>query len=98
MNTYQLSIITPGGKVFDGLVESLVAPGSEGFLGIWANHAPMAVALRPGPLTLKKDEETRYFAVSSGILEVDRQRNVLVLCDDAVESPSREAAKSKAAP
>ena len=98
MNTYQLSIITPGGKVFDGRVESLVAPGSEGFLGIWANHAPMAAALRPGPLTLKQEAETLYFAVSSGILEVDSQRNVLVLCDDAVEAPSREAAKFKSAP
>ena len=98
MNTYQLSIITPGGKVFDGRVESLVAPGSEGFLGIWANHAPMAAALRPGPLTLKQEAETLYFAVSSGILEVDSQRNVLVLCDDVVEAPSREAAKSKSAP
>ena len=90
MNTYQLSIITPNGKVFDDQVESLVAPGVAGSLGVLAGHAPIVVSLKKGPFTVKKGNNERFYAVSAGILEVRGQNRVIVLCDYAVEQHSLE--------
>lgn len=93
MNTYHLSIITPNGKVFDDQVESLVAPGAAGSLGILAGHAPIVVSLKNGLLAVKKENEERFYAISAGILEVSGQNRVLVLSDYAVEYHSLEEAK-----
>lgn len=97
MNTYLFSIVTPGGKVLEERVESLVAPGAEGSFGVWAGHAPMVVALKNGPLTLKKAGSgsggERYYSISAGILEVSGQGNVVLLCDYAVEKHSLQDAK-----
>ncbi len=93
MNSYQLSIVTPNGKVFEGFVESLTAPGAAGFLGVLAGHAPMAVCLTSGPLTVRGEDQKRYYAISSGILEVSGQNKVSILSDYAVEKNSFEEAK-----
>lgn len=95
MPTYHLSIITPTGKAFEGSIESLIAPGMAGSFGVLANHAPMAAALTQGALTLKTEGTARHYAIRSGILEIDHQRKVLILCDDAREVSSIEAAQSK---
>ncbi len=92
INTYPLSIITPNGKVFDGQIESLVATGVAGSLGILAGHAPIVVALKNGPLKLKSGSEERFYAVGTGILEVSRQNCVFVLSDFAVAKSSLEEA------
>lgn len=89
MSTYQLSIITPNGKVFNGQVESIVATGLAGSLGVLAGHAPMVVALKNGPLKFKSGGGERCLTVGSGILEVTARDGVMVLCDFAVEKSSR---------
>ena len=86
MNTYQLSIITPNGKTFEGPVESLTAPGRQGSFGVLANHAPMVAALTQGTLSLKKEGAVVHYAISPGVLEVGHRKNVLILCDDARET------------
>ena len=35
METLMLSIVTPYGKIYDGAVESVVMPGSEGEFGVY---------------------------------------------------------------
>ncbi len=94
MSTYQLSIITPNGKAFEGPVESLIAPGQEGSFGVLANHAPMVAALTQGALSLKKEGVAGYYTIGPGILEVDHRTNVLILCDDARETSSTEVEQS----
>lgn len=93
MNTYHLSVVTPAGKVFDGEAESLVAPGVEGSLGVLAGHAPMIVGLKKGLLTLRTKDQTRYYAISPGILEISGQNRALLLSDEIVEKQSAEEAK-----
>jgi len=51
--TFQLQVLTPTRKLFDARVESIVAPGIEGYVGILAHHAPLITALRPGRLTVR---------------------------------------------
>ena len=68
---YLLTIVTPEKIFFEDDVVSLIAPGSEGYLGVLTDHAPLITALVPGKLTVKdqKNEEMN-FALGGGFLEV----------------------------
>ena len=84
MSTYNLLIITPNGKVFDDQIEALTAPGSEGYFGVLAHHAPMVALLKKGLLKIKKDASELFFNIESGILEVSSlDHNVLILADQS---------------
>ena len=83
MTTYHCLIITPSGKILDDQIESLTAPGKEGFFGVLAHHAPMVTLLTKGVLQIKKDTDVKYFAIDPGILEVASDNRVLILSDSA---------------
>jgi F-type H+-transporting ATPase subunit epsilon len=84
MAAFLLSILTPDRVVLEQRVVSVIAPGSMGYLGILANHAPLMTDLVPGKLTLR-DEAGReqLFAISGGFLEVSENRATILA--DAVE-------------
>ena len=81
---YTLTIVTPEEVIFEDEVVSIVAPGSEGYLGILTDHAPLITALVPGKLTVKdKGGGESVFSLSRGFLEVSD--NVATVLADAVE-------------
>ena len=94
MPEFKLSILTPKGIVYENKVESLVAPGANGFFGVLAHHAPMIAATLPGVFRLKENKEM-FFAVGNGMLEVSHG-NVNFLADHAEPAKDAEEAKSKA--
>ena len=81
----RLEIITAERKVYDDDVELVVAPGSDGELGILSNHAPLMSTLQPGELVIRKEGEDTYLAVSGGFIEVLDDK-VTVLADAAEKS------------
>ena len=83
MAEFTFRLVTPQRLLFEGPALSVQAPGSEGYLGILANHAPLITALKPGKLEVKdpKGIVTTY-AVSGGFLEVSDNR-ASVLADSA---------------
>ena len=83
MTEFKLSILTPEGQIFQGPVESVIAPGQEGWLGVLAQHAPMIVALKPGLLKIKSQSQEKMFTIQSGVLEVDSTHSAVVLVDQA---------------
>jgi len=85
---FHLSIVTPEKIFYDDEVKSLVVPGSEGYLGVLSNHAPLITALKPGKLEFQDSHDKHViFAISGGFLEVsNNQANLLV---EAVE-PAEE--------
>jgi F-type H+-transporting ATPase subunit epsilon len=80
-NLFELEILTPERTVFEGAVEYLQVPGSEGYLGVLAHHAALITALAPGTLTVRKPDgaEARW-AVTGGFFEVGSNR-ATVLAD-----------------
>jgi F-type H+-transporting ATPase subunit epsilon len=82
---FKLSVVTPEKTVFEREASSIVAPGSEGYLGILTNHAPLITALIPGRLTVTDSagQDTNY-ALSGGFLEVSH--NLVTILADAIES------------
>jgi len=86
MNKFSLAVYTEDKLVLEEEIEALVAPGADGYLGVWANHAPLLTALRPGRLEVRLSRaEVRRYAVSGGFLEVALNRAALLA--DAVEAP-----------
>lgn len=90
MHTFELSIITPYGRIFNDEVRSLIAPGKKGYFGVLASHAAMFTLLKSGVLEIFTSPEAKvYYALSSGTLEVGQKGRVLILVDSAVEIQDR---------
>ena len=79
---FNTTILTKEGPVFQGEVASLVAPGEIGYLGVLANHAPLATSLVPGKVILRDSagKITAFKSAGNGFLEV-LKNEVLVLLD-----------------
>ncbi|NLZ28348.1 MAG: F0F1 ATP synthase subunit epsilon [Firmicutes bacterium] len=83
MSTLKLEVVTPQNKVLVEEVESVVAPGSEGYLGVLIGHAPLLTTLGPGVLFYRKaGEDRKLMAVSGGFMEAGPDK-VIVLADTA---------------
>lgn len=84
--TVQCDIVSAEQEIFSGSVETLVAAGSYGDLGIYPGHAPLLTTLQPGPVrVVKQNGEEEFIFVSGGFLEVQPHR-VTVLADTAVRA------------
>jgi F-type H+-transporting ATPase subunit epsilon len=82
---FQLSIVTPAKTVYEGAVTSVTLPASDGYLGVWANHAPMVAAMRPGVLAFNDVEDPNrglVYAVGGGFCEVSNN-HLIILVDSA---------------
>jgi len=81
-------------------VDMVIAPASEGEVGILPRHAPLLATLRPGNLRIKKDGAETDLAVGGGFLQVNQDR-VLILADaaeraDEIDEERAEAARRRA--
>ncbi len=82
---FHLCIVTPERVYCEVEVESLSVPGSEGYMGILSNHAPLITTLQPGHIEYRvADGKVHMLAVSSGFLEVSENRATILA--DAVEN------------
>jgi F-type H+-transporting ATPase subunit epsilon len=76
---YSLLIATPEQLIFEGEVESLVAPGALGYLEILSHHAPIVTLLNPGTVTVTTAaHEKVVYKITGGILEVHQNRASLL--------------------
>jgi F-type H+-transporting ATPase subunit epsilon len=72
---FQLSILTPEKSVFEGPVEYVQVPGSEGYLGVLAHHAALVTALAPGTLTVRRHGGAEeQWQVTGGFFEVSKNK------------------------
>jgi len=66
----QLEIVTPEKLAYQGEVDSVQLPGTEGELGVLPHHAPLVSTLGAGELRLRKGTEDEFFAIVGGFLQV----------------------------
>ncbi len=78
----RLEIVTAERAIFDGDVEAVIAPGSEGELGVLPHHAAVMTVLQSGELRYRVDGQDTYLAVSGGFMDI-RGDHVVVLADAA---------------
>jgi|TARA_B110000858_G_scaffold82359_1_gene95447 F-type H+-transporting ATPase subunit epsilon len=95
--TVQCDIVSSEKSLFSGLVELVVATGSQGELGIAFGHAPLLTNLKPGPVrVIKEGGEEEIYYLSGGFLEI--QPNVIsILADTALRADDLDEAAATTA-
>lgn len=90
--TVHCDIVSAENQIFSGLVEMVIAAGSEGDLGISYGHAPLLSGLKPGPIrVIKRDGEEEIYYLSGGYLEVQPYL-ITVLADTALRAEDMDEA------
>jgi len=84
--SFKVVIVTPDKTAHEGDAVSATLPGAEGYLGVWADHAPLVSAIVPGLVSLKLDDlgNEKFFAVGAGFVEISD--NVVNLMTETCEA------------
>lgn len=77
-----LLIVTPYEDFFEGMVDSVRIPTSDGEFGFMAGHTPFVAALEPGACALTTAGKTRYCMLSEGYCEINGML-ALIVCNSA---------------
>src|SRR5207245_9944833 len=91
----RVQIVTAEREVFmEEAADMVVAPGSEGVVGILPRHAPLLTTLQPGVIRIKKGGSEEAMAVGGGFLQVARDQ-VLILADTAERADEIDEARAE---
>lgn len=71
MASFPFELVSPTRLVFSGDVDQVDVPGAEGDFGVFAGHAPLIAALRPGILTIRAGGNVKRLYVRDGFAEVN---------------------------
>ena len=94
--TFDVSLVTPEGSVFEGEAEMLVVPGAAGEIGVLARHAPLVATLKAGSTRVHVGpNDVREFATGPGFFKVELDR-ALALVDDAVRAEEIDRDRARA--
>jgi F-type H+-transporting ATPase subunit epsilon len=90
-----VQIVTAEREVLaEDAVDMVVAPGSEGVVGILPRHAPLLITLQPGIVRIKKGGSEESMSVGGGFLQVARDK-VLILADTAERADEVDEARAE---
>ena len=78
MKEFHLEILTPDGRAFEGMVESLLVHAIDGDVEFLAGHVDYIAALSVGRARIRTAEGDRLAAISGGFLSVDKKSVKLV--------------------
>jgi F-type H+-transporting ATPase subunit epsilon len=94
--TFDVSLVTPDGPVYEGEIEMLIVPGADGEIGVLARHAPLIAMLNAGStrVHVKRESEVLEFATGPGFFKVEQDR-ALALVDDAVDARHIDDARAR---
>ena len=78
---FTVEIISPDQTIFKQETDEVIIPSFEGQMGILKNHIPLITFLRPGIITIKAEDEKKYY-VEEGTVEFSNN-NLLILTSTA---------------
>jgi F-type H+-transporting ATPase subunit epsilon len=82
---FEFEILTPQQSFYKGSLVSLVAPGMNGSFGVLSHHAPLVARSAGGKVKVSEvSSKTRFFEVGPGVVEVLKNR-VVILTREAKE-------------
>ncbi len=82
--TIRCEIVSQDRTVFEGDVDIVVLPGSDGEMGILPRHAPILTTLKYGIIKVRKSGEEQLFTVAGGVAEI--QPDIVTVLADAAEN------------
>jgi F-type H+-transporting ATPase subunit epsilon len=85
------ALVSPEREVFNGEVDHVVVPGSEGEFGVMPNHASVMSVIKPGALRVIDGGGERRIFVNGGFADVTPE-GLTVLAEDALDLADVNAA------
>jgi F-type H+-transporting ATPase subunit epsilon len=77
-------IVSQDRMVFQGDVDIVVLPGSDGEMGILPHHAPLLTTLKFGLIKVRTRNDEQVFTVAGGVAEI--QPSIVTILADAAEN------------
>src|SRR6266566_293154 len=94
--TMHIEVVTAERELYSGEADMVIAPGSEGELGILPRHAALLTTLKAGELLIRLSGAEEPVFVSGGFLEVSDNR-VTVLAETVEYAEEIDQARAEAA-
>ncbi len=94
--TMHVEVVTAERQLYSGEADMVIAPGSEGELGILPRHAALLTSLKVGLMLIRLGGAEDPFFVSGGFLEVSNN-SVIVLAETAEHAEEIDQARAEAA-
>lgn len=93
MDTFPFEFVTPESLLFEGEVEDVVVPGTEGEFTVLKNHAPLMSTLRPGIVDVGESQSNRRKVfVRGGFADVS-PNGLTILAEFAVPIDELDSAR-----
>ena len=86
------ALVSPERELFNGDVDQVVVPGSEGEFGVLPNHTPVMSVIKPGALKVLNDGAERRIFVNGGFADVTPE-GLTVLAEEAIDLEDISAEK-----
>ena len=94
MKEFHLQVVTPDGLEYDGMVESLLVPSSEGYVEFLAGHIDYLATIGTGKARIKVAGKDRLASVSGGFVTVvDGGARLVAITFEFAEDIDLERAK-----
>jgi F-type H+-transporting ATPase subunit epsilon len=96
MAKLQVEVVTADGRTLSHEADFVLAPGSDGDLGVLPQHIPLLTPLRTGEVLVRNDGQEEYIFVAGGFLEVLPDK-VVILADVAERAEEIDAQRAEEA-
>lgn len=98
--SFELEIITPERSFYKNMVTMVEFNTTEGQIGVYKNHIPMTVIIKPGVLTITEEEGKKQAALHAGFATI-LQEKVTILAEviewpDEIDLERAESARTRA--
>ena len=90
---FTVEIISPDQTILKQETNEVIIPSFEGQMGILNGHIPLITFLRPGIITIKGENEKKYY-VEEGTVEFSNN-NLLILTSTARDTANLDKSKIK---
>ena len=77
-------LVAPEARVFEGDVDMVVVPGSEGDFGVLAGHAPFMSTIRSGAISIHDGGQVTRTFIHGGFAEVT-PAGLTILAEEAID-------------
>lgn len=85
------NLVSPERQLMSADVDAVDIPGSEGWMGVLPNHAPLMATLAPGMVRIRNGSEESRFFVRGGFAEISPS-GLTVLAEEALPAEELNAA------
>jgi F-type H+-transporting ATPase subunit epsilon len=76
-------LVSPERLLLSDEADMVTLPGTEGYMGVMAGHAPVISTLRPGMIDVLKDGADTKFFIRGGFAEIGPSK-VTILAEEAI--------------